>query len=105
MTCFQNVSAIYFSHDLSILKLQGNSFHGNIPQTLMKGSNLMLIDLSNDSLLQGRIPQSLAKGYFFCLVGKCSRIRGSPIEIQQILGRNKGIETGSEFSKLYIIGS
>ncbi|TXG64733.1 hypothetical protein EZV62_011727 [Acer yangbiense] len=47
-----------FSDGLSILALQGNKFHGSIPQTFMNGTNLKMIDLSNNQL-QGRIPRSL----------------------------------------------
>ncbi|KAJ4723430.1 Receptor-like protein [Melia azedarach] len=48
-----------FSYQLSILKLQGNNFHGSIPETFMKGTDLMMLDLSNNSL-QGKLPKSLA---------------------------------------------
>ncbi|KAH9745274.1 Receptor-like protein 7 [Citrus sinensis] len=48
-----------FSVELSALKLQANNFYGIIPQTFMNGTNLMMIDFSNN-LLQGGVPKSLA---------------------------------------------
>ncbi|KAK9222231.1 hypothetical protein WN944_010665 [Citrus x changshan-huyou] len=48
-----------FNVELSALKLQANNFYGIIPQTFMNGTNLMMIDFSNNSL-QGRVPKSLA---------------------------------------------
>ncbi|KAK9222232.1 hypothetical protein WN944_010666 [Citrus x changshan-huyou] len=47
------------SVQLSVLKLQGNKFHGFIPETFSKGTNLRMIDFSSN-LLQGRVPKSLA---------------------------------------------
>ncbi|ESR61039.1 hypothetical protein CICLE_v10014792mg [Citrus x clementina] len=47
------------SVQLLILKLQGNKFHGFIPETFSKGTNLRMIDFSGN-LLQGRVPKSLA---------------------------------------------
>ncbi|KAH9745265.1 Receptor-like protein 7 [Citrus sinensis] len=48
-----------FSVQLWVLKLQGNKFHGFIPETFSKGTNLRMIDFSSN-LLQGRVPKSLA---------------------------------------------
>ena len=48
-----------FSVQLWVLKLQGNKFHGFIPETFSKGTNLRMIDF-NGNLLQGRVPKSLA---------------------------------------------
>ncbi|KAK9226192.1 hypothetical protein WN943_011239 [Citrus x changshan-huyou] len=47
------------SVQLLVLKLQGNKFHGFIPETFSKGTNLRMIDFSGN-LLQGRVPKSLA---------------------------------------------
>ncbi|ESR61036.1 hypothetical protein CICLE_v10017757mg, partial [Citrus x clementina] len=47
------------SVQLWVLKLQGNKFHGFIPETFSKGTNLRMIDFSGN-LLQGRVPKSLA---------------------------------------------
>ncbi|KAH9745305.1 Receptor-like protein 7 [Citrus sinensis] len=47
------------SVQLLVLKLQGNKFHGFIPETFSKGTNLRMIDF-NGNLLQGRVPKSLA---------------------------------------------
>ncbi|GAY53102.1 hypothetical protein CUMW_146770 [Citrus unshiu] len=47
-----------FSVELSALKLQANNFYRIVPQTFMNGTNLMMIDFSNNSL-QGRVPKSL----------------------------------------------
>lgn len=48
-----------FSVQFWVLKLQGNKFHGFIPETFSKGTNLRMIDFSSN-LLQGRVPKSLA---------------------------------------------
>ncbi|ESR61024.1 hypothetical protein CICLE_v10014309mg [Citrus x clementina] len=47
------------SVQLLVLKLQGNKFHGFIPETFSKRTNLRMIDFSGN-LLQGRVPKSLA---------------------------------------------
>ena len=93
-----------FSVELSALKLQANNFYGIIPQTFMNGTNLMMIDFSDNSL-QGRVPKSLAncvkpkflnlgdKPNHRCLpflVGNSSRARGTHFEIQQLSWRNRG---------------
>ncbi|KAL9457314.1 hypothetical protein AB3S75_006374 [Citrus x aurantiifolia] len=84
-----------FSAELLVLKLQGNNFHGSIPQTFMNGTNLAMIDLSNNSL-QGRVPSSLANcvklrflnlgenqitDIFPLMLGILPELRGSRLEI------------------------
>ncbi|GAV79182.1 LRR_1 domain-containing protein/LRR_4 domain-containing protein/LRR_6 domain-containing protein/LRR_8 domain-containing protein [Cephalotus follicularis] len=46
-------------NSLSVLYLQNNNFHGNIPQASVKGCKLRTINLSQNQL-QGKIPGSLA---------------------------------------------
>ncbi|KAL0006003.1 hypothetical protein SO802_013564 [Lithocarpus litseifolius] len=48
-----------FSNALSILNLQGNNFHGMIPQLCAKGSRMKMIDLSQNQF-EGLIPRSLS---------------------------------------------
>ncbi|XP_065636617.1 receptor-like protein 7 [Quercus suber] len=47
-----------FSNSLSILNLQGNNFHGMIPQLCAKGSRMKMIDLSQNQF-EGLLPRSL----------------------------------------------
>ncbi|KDO58394.1 hypothetical protein CISIN_1g0376791mg, partial [Citrus sinensis] len=70
-----------FSVELSALKLQANNFYRIVPQTFMNGTNLMMIDFSNNSL-QGR-----------ALILKFNNFHGEIEEPQ----------TGFEFPKLRII--
>ncbi|KAK4595770.1 hypothetical protein RGQ29_014029 [Quercus rubra] len=48
-----------FSNSLSILNLQGNNFHGMIPQLCAKGSRMKMIDLSQNQF-EGLLPRSLS---------------------------------------------
>ncbi|XP_039160931.1 receptor-like protein 50 [Eucalyptus grandis] len=52
--CLGNIS-----ESLIILNLKGNNFHGSIPEVLVRGTQLTMIDLS-DNQLQGRLLRSLA---------------------------------------------
>ncbi|KAK3404335.1 hypothetical protein EUGRSUZ_K00645, partial [Eucalyptus grandis] len=52
--CLGNIS-----ESLMILSLKGNNFRGNIPELLVKGTQLTMLDLS-DNQLQGNLPRSLA---------------------------------------------
>ncbi|KAF8015465.1 hypothetical protein BT93_H1088 [Corymbia citriodora subsp. variegata] len=52
--CLGNISK-----SLVALNLNGNNFHGTIPEVLMRGMQLKMIDLS-DNQLQGKLPRSLA---------------------------------------------
>lgn len=47
-----------FSKDLSVLNLQGNRFHGTIPQTFLKGNVIRNLDF-NGNQLEGLVPRSL----------------------------------------------
>ncbi|KAF5191833.1 Receptor-like protein [Thalictrum thalictroides] len=47
-----------FSDNLSFLLVGSNSFHGLLPQTYTKKSNLRVIDVSHNKM-QGKIPRSL----------------------------------------------
>ncbi|KAI4319907.1 hypothetical protein MLD38_033448 [Melastoma candidum] len=58
--CLGNVSGY-----LSILNLQGNRFHGHIPEFLASGDQLLMIELSSNrkrliNRLEGKLPKSLA---------------------------------------------
>ncbi|KAM4119110.1 hypothetical protein ACJW30_03G035000 [Castanea mollissima] len=48
-----------FSNSLSILNLQGNNFHGMIPQLCAKGSRMKMIDMSQNQF-EGLLPRSLS---------------------------------------------
>ncbi|XP_048324674.1 receptor-like protein 43 [Ziziphus jujuba] len=49
-----------FDSSLTILNLQGNKLHGDMPYTCGDGSQLLTLDLGHN-YLQGKIPQSLIK--------------------------------------------
>ncbi|KAJ4730211.1 Receptor-like protein [Melia azedarach] len=106
-----------FSHELSILRLQSNNFDGSMPDTFMKGTNLMMIDLSNNSL-QGRIPQSLANcvklkflnlgnnqitDIFPSWLGTLPELQVFSLKFNKFHGVIKEPKTSFEFPKLRII--
>ncbi|KAK9222672.1 hypothetical protein WN944_011108 [Citrus x changshan-huyou] len=106
-----------FSVELSALKLQAINFYGIIPQTFMNGTNLMMIDFSNNSL-QGRVPKSLANcvklkflnlgdnqitDVFPSWLGTLPELAVLILKFNNFHGEIEEPQTGFEFPKLRII--
>ncbi|KAJ4728611.1 Receptor-like protein [Melia azedarach] len=106
-----------FSYELSILKLQGNNFHGSLPQNFVNRTNLAMIDLGNNSL-QGRIPKSLGNclklkflnlgnnqmtDIFPSWLGNLPELQVLILKSNKFYGIIKEPKTGFEFPKLRII--
>ncbi|ESR61037.1 hypothetical protein CICLE_v10018209mg [Citrus x clementina] len=110
--------------DLSYNNLSGmlpecfaNNFYGIIPQTFMNGTNLMMIDFSENSL-QGRVPKSLANcvklkflnlgdnqitDVFPSWLGTLPELEVLILKFNNFHGEIEEPQTGFEFPKLRII--